>query len=98
MKIFMDDYYTIVAKTKKQAKEYYKGLGETGEFEFEEVDGGIEKVHFPLDKLPDQYQDEAKYPRQDSYGYVSVEITLNEAMKFSKEETPYMLAFSSEFC
>jgi len=99
MKIFSDDYFTIVAESKEQAEQFYEEvIGELDDgVELEEVDRSIKTMLYPVDKLPEQYHDESKYPREEwANEYIGVKITLNEAMKFRKEEPPYILSVSSD--
>lgn len=99
MKIFGDEYVTIVAETKEQAEEFYKEneFGDLPEGGLEVIDGSKREMWFPVDELPEKYRDEEKYPQKDWAGfYIGVEITLNEAMQYRKEEPPYVLSVSSD--
>lgn len=99
-KVFSDDYYTVVAESREQAVQFFLDQeltdGEGIEY-IEEVDPDKKTMFFPLDELPEEFHDEKKYPREDWCGhYVGVKITLTEAMKYSKEEAPYIICVSSE--
>lgn len=50
MKIFGDEYYTIVAETKEEAEKFYvdNELGDTEDIELKEVDGSKSKVWFSI--------------------------------------------------
>lgn len=99
MKIFGDEYYTIVAETKEEAEKFYvdNELGDTEDIELKEVDGSKSKVWFSIDELPEEYHDKDKYPRESICDmYIGVKITLDEAIKFKKEKPPYILSISSD--
>lgn len=99
MKIFGDDYYTIVAETKEQAEGLFlkEELGDLEETELIEINGDKRHMWFAVDDLPEKYHDKEKYPRKDWCGmYIGVKITLNEAMKYREEKPPYILSVSSD--
>mgnify|MGYP006894386954 CR=1 FL=1 len=98
MKIFGNDYCTIVAETQEQAEKLFEEeLGDLPEDGLRAVDGSKRKMWFPIDELPERYHDETKHPRRDWHGeYTGVEITLSEAMRFRKDKPPYMLSVSSD--
>lgn len=96
MKVFSDDYQTVVARDIDEAEELL--LSNDGEYEcdLEEVDPEKKTMYFPLDELPQEYHDKTKYPISNVYGYVGVEITLAEAMRYTKNEPPYILSISGD--
>ncbi len=63
-----------------------------------QIDPDIKKMWFPVDKLPEEYHNEEKYPRKDWCGeYIGVEITLTEALKYKqKEKLPFVICISSD--
>ncbi len=102
MKIFGDDYLTIVAETREQAEDFYKNeFGLESEDGLHEVLSTSRKIWFPLEELPNEYFNKTKYPRcalkddKEMY-YTAVEITLLEAMKFRKDKLPYCLSISGD--
>ena len=100
MKFYSDDYHTVVAKDQEEAIKFFidqKLTDEEGIEEIREINPYKKKMWFPLDQLPEEYHDEGKYPRQNWFGeYIGVEITLAEALKYSKEKPPFVISISSE--
>lgn len=101
LKVFSDDYYTVVARNKQEAIDFYMSqeLGYDDEIKESvyEVDPGKKTMLFPVDELPAKYHDEEKYPRKDWCGeYIGVAITLAEAMQYRKEKPPYIICVSSD--
>ena len=98
--VYSDDYYTVVAENRDDAVKlfvYQELTDEEGLEYIREIDPDKKKMWFPLDELPEEYHNEEKYPGKDWRGeYTGVEITLTEAMKYSKEEIPYVICVSSE--
>lgn len=99
MKVYSDDYVTIVASNKEEAAKtcFEQELGDADIIDYlEEIDVDKEKMWFPVDELPEEYHDEEKYPRKKWFEeYVAVKITLREAIKYSKEKPPYILCISA---
>lgn len=103
MKIFGNDYATIVAENIEQAIKCYESefdvdLRNEIEGELTQVDGSKRKMWFPVDMLPEKYQDKEEYPRRNcGYGeYIGVLVTLNEAMQYRKGQVPYVLSISKD--
>ncbi|GBF35430.1 hypothetical protein DCCM_4557 [Desulfocucumis palustris] len=100
MKFYSDDYYTVVAKNRKEAVKFFiteKLTDEEGLDEIQEINPEKKKMLFPVDELPEQYHDEEMYPRKNLFGeYLGVEITLQEAVQYHKEKPPYIISMSSE--
>lgn len=101
MKIYSDDYYTVVAKDREQAIKYFIDNEFTDEEclnEIHEVNPDKKKMWFPINELPEEYHNEIKYPQKDWCGeYIGVQITLAEALRYRKEEKPpFVICVSSE--
>ena len=100
MKVFGDDYYTVVAGTEQQAIDLLVSLeyiSEEDKHQMWEVDPNKKKMWFPVDELPEQYHVEEKYQRKNWCGmYEGVEITLQEAMQYRNEKIPYIICISSD--
>lgn len=100
MKIYSDDYYTVVAKCRKEAVKFFidqELTDEEGLEEIREIDPDKKKMWFPLNELPGEYHNEDKHPRESWCGeYIGVEITLAEALKYSQKKPPFIISVSSE--
>lgn len=100
MKVYSDDYYSVVAENLEQAKRFFLDQELTDEEaldEIREINPDKRKVWFPVNELPEQYHDQNKYPQQDWCGeYIGVELTLTEAMQYHTENPPYVISVSSD--
>ena len=100
MKVFSDDYYTVVAENLSAAIKFFLDQDLTdqeGLEEIREINPDKKKMWFPVNELPEEYHNEEKYPRKNWCGeYTGVEITLTEAMRYRTDKPPYIISVSSE--
>ncbi|WIF95143.1 hypothetical protein [Caminicella sporogenes] len=97
----VNDYWTIIAKNKDEAIKFYieECEGDETEIFAKEINPEKHYMYFPIEEIPETRLKELKQENAKTYEYegkIYIQITKAEAMKYRKEEKPYILSVSAE--